>query len=117
MCDAVLLKPVEEWCRCVFNFRLLHHDNTLEIRMDTTRFKVGTNCNVGVVSRTMFWVINTTKSLVEEIIEALVYVICLAHHHCMTFYSGMANSCNCIDLEKRNTLCYTKKTLHTHIIL
>ena len=72
--------------------------------MDTTRFKVGTNCNVGVVSRAVFRVVNATESLVEEIVEALVDVICLAHHHCMTFDSGMANGCNGIDLEKRGKM-------------
>ena len=86
--------------------------------MDTTRFKVSTNCNVGVVSRPVFWVVNATESLVEEIIEALVDVICLTHHHCMTFYSGMANGCNSINLdrEQRGDVLAMLKTHYTGIL-
>ena len=77
MSERVLLKPVQERGWDVINLRLPYNDNALEVWMHSTRLVVCPYCYVGVVTWTRFGVINATKSLVEEIIEAFVYLICL----------------------------------------
>ena len=99
MCDAVLLKAVEEGCRCVLHLRLLDNHNTLEVGVHTGGFQVSPNGNVGVVASTLLGIINLTKALVEEIIEAFMNVICLSHHHCVAFNDRVTDSSNCVDLE------------------
>ena len=54
--------------------------------MNTAGPEVGTNRNVGVVSGALLGVINATESLVEEIVEAFVNIICLAHYNRVAFY-------------------------------
>ena len=83
--DAILLKAVEKGWWCVLHLRLLNDHHTLKVRIHTRGFCVSPNGNVGIVASTHFWIINLTKALVEEVIEALMYVICLDHDHCVAF--------------------------------
>ena len=85
VCDAVLLKAVEEGCRCVLHLRLLHDHNTLKVRVHTGRLHVSPNGNVGVVASTPFGIINLAEMLVKEVIKAFMYVICLCHQYCVAF--------------------------------
>ena len=66
--------------------------------MNSTRSRVSTDRNVGIVSWALDWVVYATESLVEEVIEALMYTVSLAHDHCVTLHCGVTNSCNCINL-------------------
>ena len=79
MGDAVLLKSVQEWSRGVKELRLLHNHHTLEVLVNTTRLVMAANGNVSVEPGFLVgvWVINASKVLVEQVIEALVNVICL----------------------------------------
>ena len=75
----------------------------------------------------MLGVINATESLVEEIIETLMDVICLAHHNCVAFDCRVTNGCNCVDLRNEMKLCkqttcvypnmytYMYKNMHGHV--
>ena len=98
VCDAILLKAVEEGCWCVLHLRLLDNNNTLEVGVYTRRFQVGPNCNVGVVASSLLGIINPAKALIEEIVEAFMDVIGLGHQHSVAFNGRMANGCNCIYL-------------------
>lgn len=99
MCDAIFLKAIEERRWCVLHFRLLNDHNTLEVRIHTRGFCVSPNGNVGVVARPFPGDINLAKTLVEKIIEALMDIICLSHHHCVAFNDRVTNGSNCVDLE------------------
>ena len=79
MGDAVLLKSVQEWSRGVKELRLLHNHHTLEVLVNTARLVMAANGNVSVEPWLLVgvWVINASKVLVEQVIEALVNVICL----------------------------------------
>ena len=77
--DAVLLKSVQEWSRGVRELRLLHNHHTLEVLVHTAGLVMAANGNVSVEPWLLVgvWVINASKVLVEQVIEALVNVICL----------------------------------------
>ena len=98
VCDAVLLKAVEEGCWCVLHLRLFDNHNTLEVRIHTRWLHVGPNSNVGIVVSTTFRIINLAEALVEEVIEAFVNIICLCHQYCVAFNSRVTDCCNCVDL-------------------
>ena len=114
--DAILLKPVQERSWCLSNLRLLHHDDTLEVGMDPTRPQVGSNRNIGVVSRPLLGVVNTTEPLVEEVIEALMDFICLTHDHRVTLNGRVANGCYCINLcvDERHTVLELRHSAKQH---
>ena len=98
MCDAVLLKAVEEGCWCFLHLRRLDDHDTLEVRIYTRRLQVGSNGNVGVVASAFLRIINFVEALVEKVIEAFMDVICLGHDYCVTFNGRMTNCSNCTDL-------------------
>ena len=98
MCDAVLLKAVEEGCWRFYHLRLLDDHDTLEVRIHTRWFQMGSNGNVSVVASAFLWIINLVEPLVEKVIEAFVDIICLGHDYCVTFNGRMTNRSNCIDL-------------------
>ena len=98
VCNAILLKAVEEGCWCVLHLRLLNDHHTLEVGVHTGGFCVSPNSNVGVVTGAFQGVINLTKALVEEVIEAFMYIICLCHDHCVTFNDRVTDGSNCVDL-------------------
>ena len=79
MGDAILLKSVQEWSRGVRELRLLHNHHTLEVLVHTAGLVMAANGNVSVEPWLLVgvWVINASKVLVEQVIEALVNVICL----------------------------------------
>ena len=112
VCDAILLKAVEEGCRCVLHLRLLNDHNTLKVRVHTGGFCVSPNGNVGVVTGAPLGVINLTKALVEKVIETFMNVICLSHHHCVAFSSRVTNGSKCIDLEEREGEMITIRHLY-----
>ena len=62
-----------------------------------------TDCDVCIVSGTLMGVVNTTKSLIEEVIETFMYAVCLAHYYCMTFYCRVTNCSNCVYLKYRES--------------
>lgn len=97
--DAILLKPVQKRSRSVFHFGLLHHNHTLEVGVHATRPQVGSNCNVGVVAGSLMGVVDATEPLVEEVVKALVNVICLTHYYSVSFNGRVSNGCYCIDLQ------------------
>ena len=113
MSDAVLLKPVQKRRRSVFHFRLLHHNHALEVGVDATWPEVGSNCNVGVVSRSVLLVVDSPESLVEEVVEALVNVVCLTHDHSVPLYGRVANCCYRIDLKM---YIHVHTYIHTYIV-
>ena len=82
--ERILLKTIQKWRRNIVYLRLSYHHNTLEVRMHSARLVVSSNCNVRVVSWTSLGIINTTESLVEEIIETLMYLIGLTEKDSMT---------------------------------
>ena len=79
MGDAVLLKAVQEWSRSVGELRLPHNHHTLEVLVHTAWLVVAANGNVSIEPWLLCGVrvINTAKVLVEQVIEALMNVICL----------------------------------------
>ena len=87
MTDAVLLKPVQERGRSGFNIRLFDHDHTHKVRVYSTGPQVGPNGYVGIVTGAVLWVVYPTEPLIEEIIKALVDVVCLAHDDGVAFDS------------------------------
>ena len=101
VCDAILLKAVEEGCWCVLHFWFLDDHNTLKVGVHTGWFYVGPNGNIGVVASTLLGIINPTKALVEEVIEAFVDVICLGHDHCVAYGGPVTNSSNCVNLGRK----------------
>ena len=98
VCNAILLKAVEEGCWCVLHFRLVNDHHTLEVGVHTRGFYVSSNSNIGVEASALLGIINPAKALVEEVIEAFMYVICLDHDHCVTFNGRMTDGSNCVDL-------------------
>ena len=99
--DAVLLKPVQEWSWRVHHLRLLHNHNTLEVGVHSARSQVGSDGNVGVVTGTPVLVVDPTEPLVEEVVEAFVDVVCLAHDYCVALYGRVADGSYRVDLEER----------------
>ena len=65
VCDAILLKAVEEWCWCVLHLRLLNNHHTLKVGVHTGGLHVGSDGNVGVVTSTSLGIINSAEALVE----------------------------------------------------
>ena len=65
VCDAVLLKAIEEGCWCLLHFRLFDNHHTLEVRVHTTGLCVSPNSNVGVVTSISLGIINSAEALVE----------------------------------------------------
>ena len=85
VCDAILLEAVEERCWCVLHLRLFDNHNTLKVGVHSGGLCVGSNSNVGEVARSFMGIINLTKALVKEVIEAFMDVICLCHDYCVAF--------------------------------
>jgi len=100
VCDAVLLKAVKEGCWSVFQFRLFDDHHTLEVGIHTRGLCVSPNGNVCVVTSAMLGIVNSTKALIEEVIEAFVDAVCLCHQHRVSFNGRVTNCCNCIDLKE-----------------
>ena len=48
------------------------------------------------------WVINTSKMLVEQVIEAIMNIICLRHQDSVSLHSSMADGSNCVNLKISN---------------
>ena len=84
MSERILLKTIQERRRNIVYLRLSYHHNTLEFRMHPTWFVVSSNCYVRVVTWASLRVIDTTESLVEEVIETLVYLIGLTEEDSVT---------------------------------
>jgi len=61
---------------------------------------MSTNSNISVVQDTMFVVINAAKSVVEKIIEAIIYPVCLTHDNSFSFSSRVAYLSNSVYLKK-----------------
>ena len=119
VCDTILLQAVEEGCWCVLHLRLLDNHHTLKVGVHAGGFQVGPNSNVGVVTGAPLGVINLTKALVEEVIEAFMNIICLSHHHCVAFNDRVTDGSNRVDLESEGKgLQFFNKlkclTLHQH---
>ena len=56
----------------------------------------------------MLRVINPTEMLVEEVIEALMYIISLAHDHCVTLRGRVTDGSNGTDLRYTHHAPYYK---------
>ena len=65
VCDAILLKAVEEWCWCILHLRPFDDYHTLKVGVHTGWLHVSPNCNVGVVASPLLGIINSAKVLVE----------------------------------------------------
>lgn len=105
MGDAVLLKPVEEGSRCVDHLRFLHDHHTLEVGVNPAGSQVGPNSNVGVITGAFLLVVDAAEPLVEEVVEALVDVVCLAHDDRVALNGRVADGSYCVDLERGEILC------------
>ena len=99
--DAVLLKAVQEWSRSVGELWLPHNHYTLEVLVHTAWLVVAANGNVSIEPWLFLrvWVVNTPKVLVEQVIEALMNVICLWHQDSLPFHSSMTDGSNCVNLK------------------
>ena len=100
MSDAVLLKTIEEGSGCVLHLRLLHNNYALEVGMHAGGLEVSPNRNVGVVTGSLLGVIDPAETLVEEVIEALMNVIRLAHHDSVTLDCRVTDCSNRVDLRE-----------------
>ena len=97
MGQPVLLKAVQERLWDVAQVRFLHHNKALKVCVDTTRLDVGTDGNVGKVAWPRVG-IDAVEATVEEVIEALMDAVSLAHDDRVTFSGGVADGSNCVDL-------------------
>ena len=85
MRQAILLKAIEEWLRDILHvkIRLLHNHNALKVLVDSARLDVGADGDVGIVTRARVGV-NPVETPVEEVVEALMDPVRLAHDNCVT---------------------------------
>lgn len=71
--DAILLKPVKEWSWSSTELRFFEKNYTLEFRAHPRWLGMSSNCNVGIVAVFIGdWVLDTTKSLVEQVVKAFL---------------------------------------------
>lgn len=83
MTDAIFFKPIQERGWSSINLRLFDNYNTTKVRVYSTWSEMGSNGYISIISRTMFGIVYSTEPLIEEVIEALMNVICLTHHYSM----------------------------------
>ncbi len=96
--DEVLLKSVQKRGWGIDYLRFLNHHHTLKVGMNPGWSEVGTNSNVSVIARAFIEVINSSESLIEEVIEALVNIVSLTHDYSVTYNDRVTNSGNGVNL-------------------
>ena len=101
MTDAIFLEPIQKRSGCVLYLTLSYNDNTLKVPVDPRGFQMGPYGDVGIVTRTVFRVIDPPEPLVEKIVEALMNIISLTHNYCVSFNGRVTYSSYCIDLKNR----------------
>ena len=95
MRQAILLKAIEEWLGDILH--VLHNHNALKVLVDSARLDVGPNGDAGIVTRARVG-IDPVETPVEEVVEALMDPVRLAHDNCVTLSGGEADGSNGVDL-------------------